>query len=80
MANKGRAVIALCGLMDVPLAQTAVLGDMSNDLAMFKVAGFSVAMGQSEPGVKAAAQAVTGPNTEDGFARAIEEIILPRVG
>jgi Cof subfamily protein (haloacid dehalogenase superfamily) len=77
-ANKGHAVTELCRLVGVPLGETAVIGDMANDLAMFAVAGFSVAMGQSADSVKSAADAVTKPNTEDGFAHAIETIILPR--
>jgi hypothetical protein len=77
-ADKGHAVTALCKLVGVGLAETAVIGDMANDLAMFKVAGFSVAMGQADERVKAAAAAVTTPNTENGFATAVQEIILPR--
>lgn len=78
-ADKGHAVTTLCRLLGQPLAQTAVIGDMANDLAMFRVAGFCVAMGQSADSVKSAANAVTRANTEDGFAHAIQEIILPRV-
>ena len=54
------------------LANTAVVGDMFNDIAMFKVAGFSVAMGQAPDEVKAEAKAVSpADNDEDGFARAV---------
>ena len=48
-------------------------------MAMFRVAGFSVAMGQSTDAVKAEAKAVTAANTDDGFAKAIEDLILPQV-
>ena len=77
-ANKGGGVTALCAEIGVPLARTAVIGDMFNDIAMFKVAGFSVAMGQAPPAVKAAARTVTGPNTEDGFAQAIDGLLASR--
>lgn len=78
-ADKGAAVLALCDLLGVDPKRTAVIGDMANDVAMFGVAGLSVAMGQAPDDVKAAASAVTAANTQEGFARAVEEIILPRV-
>jgi Cof subfamily protein (haloacid dehalogenase superfamily) len=78
-ADKGHAVTALCRLVGLPLEQTAVIGDMTNDLAMFEVTGFSIAMGQADDRVKAAADAHTASNADDGFARAIEAIILPRI-
>ncbi len=79
-ADKGAAVLDLCALAGVDAARTAVIGDMANDIAMFRVAGFAVAMGQAPDAVKAEADAVTGPNTEDGFAAAIEGLVLARVG
>ncbi len=77
-AEKGAAVRELCAAAGVELAHTAVIGDMANDVTMFDVAGFSVAMGQSPDTVKARADAVTAANTDEGFARAIEEMVLPR--
>jgi len=60
------------------LAEVAVIGDMSNDLPMFKVAGFAVAMGNASEEVKASADFITASNAEDGFARAVSQCILPR--
>lgn len=77
-ADKGRAVTALARRLGVPLEATAVIGDMDNDLPMFAVAGFSVAMGQASERVQAAADAVTSSNRDDGFAVAVHELILPR--
>ena len=77
-ANKGHAVQAICQAGGFKPEETAVIGDMSNDVAMFRVAGFSVAMGQSSDAVKVEAKAVTAANTDDGFAKAIEDLILPR--
>jgi Cof subfamily protein (haloacid dehalogenase superfamily) len=79
-ADKGHAVRALCAEIGVPLAQTAVIGDQANDIAMFKVAGLAIAMGQGSDQVKAGAQLVTDANTAEGFARAVERFILPRAG
>jgi Cof subfamily protein (haloacid dehalogenase superfamily) len=78
-ANKGDAVRTLAERLGFALADTVVLGDMTNDIAMFRVAGFAIAMGQAPPAVQAAAQAITGPNTEDGFAEAVRTLVLPRL-
>jgi Cof subfamily protein (haloacid dehalogenase superfamily) len=77
-ADKGHAVREICAFAGVTAARTAVIGDMSNDLAMFRVAGFSIAMGEAPDEVKAQASATTAPNTDDGFAHAVTRLILPR--
>ena len=51
-------------------------GDQANDTAMIEYAGVGVAMGNAIPELKAVAQFVTGANTEDGVARAIEKFVL----
>ena len=77
-ANKGQALATLAEFLGVPLEQTAAMGDGGNDPAMFHRAGLSIAMGQAEEHVKRQAVVVTGANTEDGAALAIERYILPR--
>jgi Cof subfamily protein (haloacid dehalogenase superfamily) len=77
-ADKGHAVRALCAEIGVGEAETAVIGDQANDLAMFAVAGLAIAMGQGTDPVKAGADFITAANTEDGFAKAIDAFILPR--
>ena len=79
-ADKGVGVTALARAYGVPLAETAVIGDGGNDIAMFEVAGFSVAMGNGDARVRAAADETTGSNAEDGVAQAIDRLILPRTG
>lgn len=76
--DKGTAVAALARQLGVPAAQLVTLGDMENDVAMFRNSGFSIAMGNASAEVKGAADAVTLSNDEDGFAHAVERIILPR--
>ncbi len=77
-ANKGNAVRMLAAHVGVDLAEVAVLGDMENDLPMFDVAGFAVAMGNASPAVQARAAAVTGTNDAEGWAQAVDQFILPR--
>lgn len=74
--NKGRLIERLSQRLGISQDEIAVLGDMENDLEMFKRAGFSIAMGNAAPEVKAVASAVTLSNEEDGFAHAIEREIL----
>lgn len=75
-ADKGRAVRAICAQVGVAPERAVVIGDMANDVPMFQVAAFSVAMGQAPAAVKAQASAVTTSNAEEGFARAVEDFIL----
>jgi Cof subfamily protein (haloacid dehalogenase superfamily) len=77
-ANKGHAVIDLATRMSIPLENVATIGDMPTDSLMFAKSGVSIAMGNASDEVKATAQFTTTSNAEDGFARAMEEFILPR--
>ncbi|PTT87465.1 Cof-type HAD-IIB family hydrolase, partial [Pseudomonas sp. HMWF005] len=77
-ANKGSALATIAAHLGIALEHTAAIGDGGNDPAMFQCAGLSIAMGQAEEAVKRQADVITGPNTEDGVAQAIERYILPR--
>jgi hypothetical protein len=79
LANKGEAVRTIAAHIGADLARTVVIGDMTNDVAMFGVAGFAIAMGQAPDAVKAKANAVTAANTDDGFAKAVASLVLPRL-
>jgi Cof subfamily protein (haloacid dehalogenase superfamily) len=74
--DKGTFLDTLSRRLAVPPAAIAVLGDMTNDLAMFRKAGLSVAMGNASAEVKASATYTTAANTDDGFAKAIETYVL----
>jgi len=78
MANKGVVVEQLAEHAGVPLSQVVTLGDQPNDVLMFKQSGMSIAMGNASAEVQGAATFVTTSNEEDGFAKAVEEFILPR--
>jgi Cof subfamily protein (haloacid dehalogenase superfamily) len=68
LMDKGYGVRELAKAFGVPLDSVAVLGDMPNDLPMFRVAGVSVAMGQAPQEVRVAADLVTQSNEENGVA------------
>lgn len=76
-AHKGTAARAIARHLGIALDEMAVLGDMSNDLPMFDVAGFAIAMGQSDSTIQQRANVVTASNDDDGVAKAIYEWILP---
>jgi Cof subfamily protein (haloacid dehalogenase superfamily) len=78
-ANKGEAVAALARHLGVTLAETAVIGDGDNDVPMFERAGFSIAMGQASPEVRARATVTTASNADDGLAAAVHRFILPGI-
>ncbi|MFC0283750.1 Cof-type HAD-IIB family hydrolase [Camelimonas abortus] len=73
--SKGTAVEWTARVMGAPPAQIMAIGDMDNDVAMFRVAGYAVAMGNGSPAAKAAADAVTAGNDADGFAAAINAVL-----
>jgi len=77
-ANKGVVVTTLSRRFDIPSAQIATIGDMPNDVLMFRQSGFSIAMGNASDEVKARASVVTDSNEHEGFANAVWRFILHR--
>jgi Cof subfamily protein (haloacid dehalogenase superfamily) len=75
-ANKGQGVAALARLLNIPLTSVATIGDGANDVFMFRNSGLSIAMGNAAPEVQAAAMFVTSSNQEEGFARAMQSLVL----
>ncbi|MCI8537511.1 MAG: HAD family phosphatase [Oscillospiraceae bacterium] len=73
--NKGRALAVLARMWDIPIEETAAIGDSGNDLAMLEAAGYPVAMGNAGREIKEAARYVTDTNDRDGVAKAIRHLI-----
>jgi Cof subfamily protein (haloacid dehalogenase superfamily) len=76
-ATKGCVVATLARRLGLKPSQIATIGDMPNDVLMFRESGFSIAMGNGSDAVKAQASAVTDSNEDDGFAKAVERFLLP---
>jgi hypothetical protein len=76
-ANKGTVVMTLSKLLNISPEQIATMGDMPNDVLMFRKSGFSIAMGNASDEVKAQASAVTDSNENEGFAKAVKKFVLP---
>ena len=75
-ANKGTVVMMLSKLLAVPAGEIATIGDMPNDVLMFRKGGLSIAMGNASPEVQAQADLITDSYDNEGFAKAIERFIL----
>ena len=78
--NKGTFVQAMATRLGITTDAVATIGDMQNDIAMFKTGGVSFAMGNASDDVKRQATRVTASNEEDGFALAMEAILEENPG
>ena len=73
--DKGTFVQAMARRLDISTDAVATIGDMQNDLAMFRNSGVSIAMGNATDDVKKVATHVTASNEDEGFAGAVEMIL-----
>ena len=73
--DKGTFVQAIAKRLGISTDAVATIGDMQNDLAMFRKSGISIAMGNATDDVKKLATYVTTSNENEGFAGAIEIIL-----
>ena len=73
-ASKEQALIALCKEMGNTPDQVMVFGDDYNDLGLFRICGWPVAMGNAIEELKALAKEVTDTNDRDGVARVLEKV------
>jgi Cof subfamily protein (haloacid dehalogenase superfamily) len=75
-ANKGEVVLAMSDLLKIPVEEIATIGDMPNDVLMFRKSGISIAMGNASAEVQKSATYVTASNEQEGFAEAMDKFIL----
>ncbi|TMW74107.1 HAD family phosphatase [Alteribacter natronophilus] len=74
-ATKGRALSQFAQSIQVPLTETAAIGDNFNDISMLQAAGTGIAVENAEEEVKAVSRFVTSKNTEGGVAEAIYRLL-----
>jgi HAD superfamily hydrolase (TIGR01484 family) len=74
--SKAAALARLARTYDLSMDQVMAIGDGVNDREMLQAAGWGVAMGNASDSLKAIADTVTGSNSEDGVAQAIEHYVL----
>ena len=73
--DKGTFIEAIAKRLGISTGAVATIGDMQNDLAMFRKSGLSFAMGNATDDVKRQAAYVTASNEDEGFAKAIDMIL-----
>ena len=70
-SDKGNALRYVCERLNIPLENTLAIGDGSNDVAMFQVAGIRVVMGNAHEDIKQYADFICPSNEENGVAEAL---------
>jgi Cof subfamily protein (haloacid dehalogenase superfamily) len=73
-ASKGRGLGAALEYLGLSPEEVIALGDEENDIPLFAAAGYSAAPANAKDPVRAAADRIIGPNTEDGPAAFLEEL------
>ena len=74
-ATKGHGVTLLASHFGIRMEDVVVMGDSYNDLPMFKVAGYRIAMANAAPILKDTCEYVTFSNDEDGVAEGSRHVL-----
>jgi len=74
--SKGKALEALASHLGIPLTEVIAIGDGTNDIPLFSLAGLGIAMGNAPAEVKAAADYTTLDVERGGLAEAIKKFLL----
>lgn len=74
-ANKGAGVSMLAAHYGILAEQVAVMGDSYNDLPMFEMAGYKIAMENAAPVLKQTADFITLSHTENGVAAGLRHLL-----
>ena len=77
--SKGKALLDLADYLNVPRSMTFAIGDSDNDVSMIADSAYGIAMGNACDAAKKAAAYVTAAVSEMGFAKAVDEFIIPTV-
>ena len=75
-ATKGKAIQQLLKVLDVPVEDSIAFGDGDNDIEMFDVVGYAVAMGNGSEKAKAASDKVTETCKENGIVNELKRMGL----
>ncbi len=72
-ASKGHGLETLCQMTGLEMTQVTVIGDESNDVPMFRMAGHSAAMSNAPDEVKHFAKEVIGSNRDDSAVKYLRQ-------
>lgn len=73
-ATKANAIKILADYLQICKEDIVIMGDGANDISMFEMSGYKIAMGNADENLKKKADFITDNNNEDGVAKALEEI------
>jgi len=73
-SSKGNAIKWLCNHLNISLDRTMAIGDSSNDLEMFNVCKYKIAMSNADDDLKKIASLVTLSNNEDGVKAVLDRL------
>lgn len=78
-ASKGLAVVKLCQHLKIDVKDTVVIGDNHNDISMFELPSYKVAMTNAIDEVKELSDCITMSNNEDGVGYFIKKLMLGKI-
>ncbi|MCP5094180.1 MAG: HAD family phosphatase [Chloroflexi bacterium] len=78
-ANKGVALRFVLAKLGIEPNQVMAIGDNNNDLPMFDLAKFKVAMGNSTDAIKQMATIIAPSNEDEGVAWALEKYVFKKL-
>lgn len=73
-ATKANAIKTLADYLQISKDEIIVMGDGANDISMFEMSGYKVAMENANKSLKEKADYITKNNNQDGVAIALEKI------
>ena len=73
--SKGTGLTRLAEYLNIPMEQTAAIGDNYNDTEMLKAAGFAIAMGNAIDEIREMCDHITTDNDHNGVGQAIRYIM-----
>ncbi len=75
-ASKARGILDVCRHYNIDTQDCMAFGDGMNDLEMFDLVGFAVAMGDAQPALKERADFVTGTIEEYGIQSVLDKFMV----
>ena len=72
--SKGNAITRLCEHLKIDMSKTMAIGDSGNDIEMFNVCKYKVAMANAEKDLKDIANIETLSNNQDGVSIVLERL------
>lgn len=73
-STKANAMKILIDYLNIRKEEVIAIGDGGNDIPMFEVAGYKIAMGNASKELKQKADYITDTNNNDGVAKALEYV------